>query len=222
MRKLVLLLGLLSFLTLDVFSQRELVVYFTPSSLLKGEIELDLELGLSQYPNSKFLVGSRLRGGQLNNGGRYTKKHSKYREGTSGDDIFKMGLDLQHKLILRNQDQFRNRVYLSYGVGYSYSKISYDIIPISSGVGISTDKEIYSNNINTVNFTVLFGKEFRNKKYLVLDFFSGIKFNKSFNKLNAPVVLRDYNEGYLSAAYTGVAPVLGFRIGLLLQKFAEK
>lgn len=201
--------------------QVKTAVYYTPTTLINGDQTLSLELGLGTYPRSRFMFTTKFRRGFVNRFGRFDVPNNNFRKVFDFDEITRIGMRIDHRIHLKLEEESnkKNSTFFSYGFGYSRTDISYSMFErIFNANGTVVGEEIspFEYNINTVEALLLLGKQFYWGDRIIVEAFGGIRAELSESESNSPVQLRDFRSGFLAPEYSGVAPVLGLRIGMFL------
>ncbi|SFB73172.1 hypothetical protein SAMN05421780_101155 [Flexibacter flexilis DSM 6793] len=177
--------------------------------LLAEQLRLDVEIFSKKYrPNALFSTQS------LIVAPRYY--HNIYWEtgGVHNKSTFGLGVELQHKLYLGNdnnelQDNL-TQFYFGYGAGLNYLHTEGDFTTtdiFAEGVHIN-QKYLRYNSFATMGMNV-------SVKHFVIDSYIGFGY-KYTHRLNNIQGQRPLDENILRPAYTGLYPVMGFKIGVLL------
>lgn len=211
-------------------AQLETALFYTPTTLVNGNHTMNFELKHHQTARSRFLLSTSFRRGFVNRRGRFSVASPNYLEPfsfNSGDQITRFGISLDHRISLLYDDEKEKKktTYFSYGLDYSSSNIEFNVIKFdaSDSLNISQGTEVgYVYKINSLSLVLQLGRRFELGERVILDVFSGLKLKQSFSKSDSPIRLRDYRSGFLSPDYTGIAPLIGFRMGVFLNKFAEE
>lgn len=229
MKKTVLFLLIFSALS-NLYAQKDLdmSLSFSPQHLLFVHgFKFDLEVGAKEKLKHRFVISPNFQLGKINKTDKATVllyedvKNQFYYE---GPDVLKgFGLGLHYKMYIDEGvlDDSTHHVYLSIGSAFLNSRINYSSFRLEETV---VDGMLYSqlvahkekDNYTIYSLQTVIGDRILYKK-MVLDLYFGIGY-KAVKKTSTSMRSRNYNRNVFDYGFSGIHPVLGFKVGFKISK----
>ena len=225
MKKLILPLFIICFSSLRAQMQKTL--YYSPQFLTVNAVKLDLELKNTDKTYA-FMISPYIQLGKTNVAGGASRDNNNYYSYPYGtnldypDDLVGVGAYFGTKLYLTEglRADTKHNPYFSVGLSYLYSKISYQYITQESLInynGNPSDIELSSgkDQFNILGSQIVMGDRLDFGELFALDLYTGVGL-KYTDKSTTALGARNYNRSVFDYGYTGIHPVIGFRLGFNL------
>lgn len=218
MKKILLILSILCFFTIEIYSQEKATfpeqkqsmnaIGFTPQYALINGLKFEYDRRISQKSNHWIIISPHV----------YIAQNSSI--SYSFKSLFGFGLDVKHKVFLQKSSNLPKGLYFQYGPAVQRFTIDDDEIISEKYIqnGIEYYKPIRKsvrNNLTKISGNINVGYQFLMQNRFYIDFYLGSGIRVSFDdKNNGYTPL--YNDSWLGYGYSGILLDGGMRLGFLL------
>ena len=199
----------------SVKSEETIIFSLVPQHLIVNGLRFDIEKNIKNT-NNWVLIAPQF---YLNHND-YDRDNfpSYYRNNNDYDIMTGYGIDIYHKLFLKEQAQPKGP-YFAYGLSYQHYLIEFrqytwDTFTDDGLEYYSYDLLNCEETINKVGLNMMIGLQNVVERF-VIDIYLGMGIRYSFIETNAPET-RTFYRYWWHFGYTGTLPLFGFRLGMML------